>query len=351
MSDSNELFNDEMFDVEAVERGAWAPGPYGPDDERGSFNEVTPAKTAAALSLLDLSRPVKIYNLSETLYNGFPALGDRGEWGRSYEQVLQVMGYKPSSDFEGLLLSTEAMANNHITTHEERVRLTYNMGTKINGLTHVGVGEMYYNGFRGPDIAETWGTTKLGIEKAGPIVTRGILIDVVGFKAATGARSDYFEVPNGQPVLNSNYRITLEDILATLDWEGLGEDSITPGDVVLMRTGWRQLIEFDPERYIKDLPPGPFLRESRFLAARRPAIVGVDVWCYGIIDPELDKGNPCCCHQEMFGKYGIRLGEAVPSDPLAADSVYEFVFCFNPNNTRGAVAGNAPPMALGQPAE
>ena len=111
---------------------------------------------------------------------------------------------------------------------------------------------------------------------------------------------------------------------------------IGPGDVVLIRSGWRQLIALDPDRYMNGGPPGPFLRECRYLAARRPAIIAIDAWVFGISDPDLDGGNPVCCHQEMFGKHGIRLGEAVPSDVLAADRVYEFVFCFNPNNARGS---------------
>ncbi len=35
-------FSDEMFDVEAVLAGAWDVGPYGPGDQRGTFNELTP---------------------------------------------------------------------------------------------------------------------------------------------------------------------------------------------------------------------------------------------------------------------------------------------------------------------
>lgn len=337
-------FDDVMFDVEAVEKGLWVPGPYGAGDERGSFNEVTPEKTAKALSMLDLTKPVKTYNLSEMLFNGFPAIQDR-----EYHQVLRITGYEPPSDYEGLCPEPQAIANNHISTHEERVTLTYNMGTKINGLTHVGVGPMYYNGFLGPDIARTWGTASLGMEGVGPIVTRGILIDIVSWKVATGQDDDIFRLTeDGEPILRSNYRITVEDIQATLEWEGF-QGEIEPGDVVLLRTGWRQLITGDPHRYVNDLPPGVFLREARYLAAHRPAIVGADVWCFGIIDPALDGGNPCCCHQELFCKYGIRIGEAVPSDPLAQDRVYEFVFCFNPTNAKGAVAGNSPPLALGQP--
>ena len=58
-----EPLTDEMFDVAAVEAGAWAPGPYGAGDQRGAFNEVTPAKTAAALQILDSGRRVVRYNL------------------------------------------------------------------------------------------------------------------------------------------------------------------------------------------------------------------------------------------------------------------------------------------------
>src|SRR5512132_2710395 len=73
--------DDTMYDADEVEGGAWAPGPYGPDDRNGTYNEITPQKSAAALALLDLTRPVRTFNLSETLFNGFPAFGTR-----QYEQ-------------------------------------------------------------------------------------------------------------------------------------------------------------------------------------------------------------------------------------------------------------------------
>ena len=93
MSDLDiEGFDDAMFDVAAVENGAWAPGPYGPADRLGTYNEVTPQRSAAALGLLDLTRPVATFNLGETVFNGFPAFGNR-----PYDQHLVVSGYSPSS--------------------------------------------------------------------------------------------------------------------------------------------------------------------------------------------------------------------------------------------------------------
>jgi kynurenine formamidase len=340
--------DDEMFDVEAVQAGSWGPGPYGPMDELGTFNEVTPQTTTAALRLLDLSRSVRTYDLSETLFNDFPAFGDR-----AYRQELLVTGYQSEDDVRSETTSPEVaeeeVAKNRPTFHEERVSLTYNMGTKINGLAHAGVGGTFYNAYRGAEIRQPWGVTRLAMEKVTPIVTRGILVDVVGYKVVSGATGDYFVADNGRPILVPNYRITVEDIEAALEWEGFPSDPAGPGDAVLLRTGWRELIGLDPDRYVHDLPPGPFLRECRYLARRRPAIIGIDVWCFGTMDRSRDDGNPACCHQELAGRYGIHVGEGIRSDGLADDEIYEFVFCCNPTNARGAVASNAPPMALGQP--
>ena len=336
-------FDDVMFDVAAVEQGAWVPGPYGPGDQRGTFNEVTPGKTASALALLRLDEPVKTYSLAETMVEGFPAWGDR-----AYRQHLVVTGYTPHSDFDGTVTDPLPQGPGRSSIHEERVSLTYNMGTKVNGLHHVGVAGMFYNGFLGPDIARTWGTTSLGAETMGPIVTRGVLVDIVGFMQASGRSGTYDIAPTGRPILRSNYRITVEDIEAALAWEGV-KTPIGPGDAVLLRTGWRELIQVDPERYLGAGPPGPFLRECRYLADRRPALIGSDSWCFEVVDPSVTRGFMMPCHQELSIRFGIRIGEAVPTDALADDGVYEFVFCLSPTPARGAVASNTPPLALGQP--
>ena len=98
---STNRFDDTMFDVSAVEQGAWVPGPYGPGDERGTFNEVTPEKTARALALLSRDEPVLTYSLAEPMSEGFPAWGDH-----AYQQHLVVTGYSPSDDFAGTLTRT-----------------------------------------------------------------------------------------------------------------------------------------------------------------------------------------------------------------------------------------------------
>ena len=336
-----EDFDDTPFDPEAVVAGCWLPGPYGSDDQRGSWNEVTPEKTAAALARLDAQRPVRSYDLSETLSNDFPSMP-----GRHYEQVLSTRGCPPPEGFEGTSLSTEPLGPYQICSLEERVSTTYNIGTKINGLHHGGIAGKVYNGFDVREIARSWGTTHLGNETQGPIVTRGVVLDVLGQKVAAGEEAHIEWLPHGRPMLREKYRIRVEDIEAALDFAAI-RDPIGPGDAVLFRTGWRELIATDPDRYCTSLQAGPYLRECRYLASRRPALIASDSRVFGAARE--DMAASMLPHQELAVRYGIRVGEGLRSDPLVEDGIFDFVFCWAPQNARGAVSGNSPPIALGQP--
>ena len=242
-------YDDVMFDVAFAEGGGWAPSRYGPTDQRGTFNEVTAAKTASALHLLDDSHPVKTYNLGELMTNGFPAFQTTPP--RIYEQRLTVTGYQPPAGFTeggGILQTTEPLGANRVSIHEERFPqgYTYQIVTQLDGLNHIGVGPTFYNGFQGPDIATPSGTTSLGNEHMGPIVTRGILLDVLGLKLAQGATEALSESADGDPVLLDNYRITIADLEAAATRGGIRR--IDPGDVVLLRTGWNNLLPNPPRR-------------------------------------------------------------------------------------------------------
>jgi hypothetical protein len=337
-----------MFDVAFAEGGGWAPSRYGPTDQRGTFNEVTAAKTASALALLDDHHPVKTYNLGELMTNGFPAFQTTPP--RIYEQRLTVLGYQPPAGFTeggGILQGTEPLGANRVSIHEERFPqgYTYQIVTQLDGLNHIGVGATFYNGFQGPDIATPTGTTSLGNEHMGPIVTRGVLLDVLGLKLAEGASEALSRSKDGDPVLADNYRITIADLEAAAHRGGIRR--IHPGDVVLLRTGWNKIARSEPERYLAQ-EPGIYLAEARYLADLRPAIIGSDSWGLEVLgNPVVQAAFPV--HQELLVKHGIRIGEGIITDELAADGVYEFVYLTTPQYAKGATAGNAPPAALGQP--
>ena len=246
-----EPFDDTMFDVAAVEAGAWSPGPYGPGDQRGTFNEVTPEKTAQALALLRPGEPVETYSLAETLENGFPAWGDR-----AYEQRLVVTGYTPPNDFAGVLTDAEPPG----PWPQEHPR-----GAGVAHLQHGHEDQRPASRRRGRHaLQRLQGARDRGHMGDHPSRDRDDGSHRYPRGGGRRGRLDRGYRPvqllsltlAGRPVLRSRYRITVEDIEATLAWESI-EQPIGPGDVVLLRTGWRELIEVDPERYLGAVPPGP----------------------------------------------------------------------------------------------
>ncbi|MFW2335414.1 cyclase family protein [Ilumatobacter sp.] len=344
-------FTDEMFDVAAVIAGVAWPSPYGPDDQRGTFNEVTAERTAAALRRLKRGRPVNTYQLGEEMFNGFPAFPS--EPPRLHDMFLYLLGYEAPPGFVeagGIQSSATApLGPNLVTGHEERFRenFTLQIGSQIDGIGHVGVGPRYYNDNYVPDFISPTGLTKLGNETMGPIVTRGVIIDIVGMKVAAGATDDFFIAPNGQPVLRDNYRITIDDILHALRRQRVRR-GIGPGDVPILHTGWTHLVRSDPGRYLTQ-EPGIYLAEARYFAECRVAMVATDTWGLEVLDPAVTEGNAFPCHQELFGKTGIRIGESFVTDSAIADHAYDGVFIATPENVPGATAGSSAPAFLGQP--
>ena len=299
--------------------------------------------------------------------NGFPAFVTNPP--RIYQQRLVANGYTPPPDFVaegGILQGTTPQGANKINVHEERFACvqadgfaepystTYQIGTQLDNLNHVGAGDFYYNGFRGPDIAEAWGTTALGNEHMGPIVSRGILLDVLGQKLAAG--EDVIEpAANGNPVLTSNYRITIDDLKAAMKHGRIR--SVEPGDAVMIRTGWNQLLDrsngdFVPSELTRwgaaTGMPGLYLAEARWLAKRRPCIIGSDTWALEVLGSSSNEPNVLFpCHQELLMRHGIRIAESVVLDALSEAGVYEYVHIVTPQFAKGATAGNTPPAGLG----
>lgn len=331
--------DDEPFDAEAVEAGAWAAGPYGPGDELGTYREVTPARTAAALALLDLAAPIGTFSLADTLFEGYPAFGDR-----SYRQRLVVSGFVPDPPFAGETKRARPWGPNRMTSLEERVETSYNLGSKISGLLHCGVGSTFYGGRRASDLVADHGVRALDTTTWGPpLVTRGLLLDLLGLKQALGAERDLEETRDGKTVLRGGYRVSVEDLMAARERQAL--PSFEPGDAILIRTGWVTLVRSDPDRY-RAASPGPFLREARWLARFRPALVGTDSWMFATSDASVAGRSVSPTLQLLLVKYGIRVGEGLSLESLAQAGVDRFVFCHTPLRAEGATAASSPAMAI-----
>ena len=63
-----------------------------------------------------------------------------------------------------------------------------------------------------------------GVHLAGAFITRGVLIDVAGFK--------------GVEMLGDNYEVTVEDLEGALKKQNL---TLREGDAVIVHTGWGKI--------------------------------------------------------------------------------------------------------------
>ncbi len=341
-------FNDDMFDVDAVIAGAWVPSPYGADDQRGTLNEITPSRTARALRSASGSR-VKSYQLGEAMFNGFPAFPSDPP--RLHDMFLYAFGYDAGQEFAdggGIQSGTTPLGPNLVTGHEERFRanFTFQIGSQVDGLGHVGIGPIYYNGYTANELSSPTGLTALGNETMGPIATRGVILDIVGMKVAAGMSDDFFIAPNGRPVLRDNYRITIDDIENALQRQR--NRRLGAGDVPIFHTGWTHLVRDDPSRYLTQ-EPGIYLAESRYLVDKKVALIASDTWGLEVLDPDVTGGNAFPCHQELFAKDGCRIGESFVTDEALDDHCYEGLLVVTPENVPGATCGSSAPTLLGRP--
>src|SRR5438128_5381610 len=145
----------------------WWPSPWGADDQRGAANRITPTKIQEAARLI---RTGKIYSLGRVYEAGMPLYGNR-------HFSLTIPGSPTGGPF----------GENKMVYHDEVFSGEIGqIGTQLDGLGHIGVrmaGDDYLcNGIPGSEFGKAYGLEKLGIENVGVFFTRGVLVDVAGYK-------------------------------------------------------------------------------------------------------------------------------------------------------------------------
>jgi kynurenine formamidase len=201
------------------------------------------------------------------------------------------------------------------------------VGTQFDGFAHQTHLDSWYNCFKVSENATRSGFSKLGIEKVGMVMTRGVLIDVAGLK--------------GVDMLPDTYEITVQDLQQALQRQGT---RLQPGDAVLIHTGWGKLYGKDNARYVKTCP-GVGVAASEWLVRQDPILVGADNWPVEVApspDPQLSLPG----HQIFLVVNGIHLLENLKLDELAAKKIYEFAFAMQPLKIQGGSGSTVSPVAI-----
>ena len=285
------------------------PSPYGPEDTLGAINNLSPAKVLEAAKLIKTG---KTYPLGVPTGPNTPAYGPR-----NYQVTVVQL-----SDGMGTPLGS-----NKATGNDDLVQTWMGIGSQIDGLGHMGKNHVYYNNTRADEFVSTSGLLKFGMDTLPPIVTRGVLLDM----------TQHYGV-NPVPAATAFNRKQIE---AAARSQGL---EIEKGDVVLFHTGWLELAESDPQRFMAG-QPGLGLDGAHYLAGLGVVAIGADTWALEALPPE-DPAMAFPVHPELLARYGVYILENMDTRALAADGVGEFLFVLGQPRLVGTVQAIINPVAI-----
>lgn len=319
--------------------------PWADGDEVGMANALGAGTWLRCASYLT-APDARVYELSHERSNTMP-LSPFG--------VPLEYEYRPTVGIPGTL---HAFNGEQVVTGEPGAQ-----GTQMDALGHFAVlpepwgGEgdfpadsaTYYSGYTQADVKPTPDAPlqRLGIENAPPIITSAVLLDA--------------QANNGGEALGPGDLVTVDDIEAMLEAQGLAERGILPGDVVYIHTGWSRNWQ-DPA---DDTPyymmgPGIAYDATRYLADRRIVLLALD---NPFTDPVNEgaligqagppegtpDGLPFAIHHYNLVEAGIYQIQNAKLDELAADRVWTSCTMILPLRSRGGSGSPVRPVAVGAP--
>jgi kynurenine formamidase len=272
------------FDVLFQEIKNW--GRWGPDDQLGSVNLVTPAKRRQAAALVKTGETV---SLAHTM------LTEKAEDNASPFEHTMLRG----NNMDRYAVSYHGYAHSH-----------------IDALCHILYKDQTYNGYARADVNTDKGCTKLGIDNLkNGIATRGVLVDIPRLR--------------NLPYLEPGTAIYVEDLEA---WEKKSGVKIASGDAVLLRTGrWARRDKLGPWN-VGQNAAGLHASVAPWFKARGVSFLGSDA--AEDVTPSMVDGIALPVHTLMITGLGINLLDnqdlEALGDTAARLNRWEFMLTINP---------------------
>ncbi len=289
------------------------PSKYGPNDEIGAANLVTPERVLAATKLV---KQGKSHPLGIVVVPGMPAYPPRSV-------SLQVV--QPGAQFGKSGVSTLGW---DIVGNDDLAQLWFGVGPQLDGLGHVGEGKYFYNCNNAQEISEITGLKKLGTHGIPPLVGRGVIVNMAKHKGVTAmAAGDTISPADIQAAARAQ-NVTFKD-----------------GDIILFHTGWTDAkLASDPKAWVSG-EPGLDNAAAVYLAGLNPIAVGADTWGVEAVPPK--QGDKIFYgHVTFLKENGIYILETMNTGPLVAQGVNEFMFVLGQARIKGAVQMIINPVAL-----
>ena len=299
-------------------------GTWGPDDELGTLNYVTPDAIAAAGRLVTSG---KVFALGIPLQREGPQSGTRQRF-NPIHAMFRDGGDAPRTD-------AEVAAAQGYGGSDDWIVMPLQCVTQWDSLAHIFYQGKMWNGYDCTLVTST-GAAKNSIDKTkSKLAGRGVLLDVARHK---GVRS-----------LEPGYAITVADLEATAAAEKV---AVRRGDFLLIRTGHmtRYLDRKDWRGYDTDDFPGVSIHTAPWLHARQIAAIASDNYAVEVRPSELLPAFRNPFHVVAIPNMGLTLGEIFYLDELAEDCVrdgrWEFLLVAPPLPVTRGVGTPINPSAM-----
>src|SRR5256712_11820849 len=231
------------------------PSPWGPNDQTGATNRVTPAVTKAAAAEIQEG---KVVPMSYPLVDGVPLFGTRFT-----KTILTATS----------LASGAAFGENELTCMEDTWLSQSHVGTHLDGMGHIGRKDCYFNQIAMGKFITQNNMTKLGLEHLKSFATRGVLIDMVKVYQAAGKFKG--NAACKKPCLEKGTVISKADLEAGLKMYNV---TLREADIVIVHTGWGNLFEQYPGQNAayNSGEPGIGKEAANWLGSQKIVAVGSD---------------------------------------------------------------------------
>jgi kynurenine formamidase len=284
---------------------AW--GRWGTEDEAGAPNLIGTDQVRLAAGLV---RTGRVISLAQPISDRMPVPGHR-------PGVSHFMG-RDGGDY-----AAGAKRPGGFQFAEDTLVLPLHLGTHMDALCHAWCDDCLYNGWPGNTVRSTTGALRCGVEKMPPIVTRGVLLDIVRLRGGPAAPGDTIG------------RDELQRAAADL--------VLRDGDAVLIRTGW---LESLPSKGPVDFnrEPGIDVEAALWLAESGVSMVGADNFAIEALP--FPEGTVFPVHQRLIRDYGIPLLEGLALQALGEARATEFLFVATPLPIVGGTGSPVAPVAV-----
>lgn len=296
-------------------------GRWGPEDEAGTLNFITPADVVAAGRLI---RRGKVFSLGLNFDRNGP---QRGLWGNRFNPIHTMLA-------TGTDAVSGAQDKGGLRYADDMVSLPMQCGTQWDALGHIFYDDRMWNGYDAR-LVDSNGAQKNSIDKVKDrMVGRGVLLDVARHL--------------GIGYLEDGIAITNEDLDAAAKAQGV---EIRRGDFVIVRTGQmeQRLDSGEWGGYAGGDAPGLAFETAEWIFTKEIAAICTDTWGCEVRPNETTEASQPW-HWVVIPMIGITMGEIFYlrdlAEDCARDRVYEFLFCAPPLPVSRAVGSPINPMAV-----